>query len=246
MNKALAFAARNQKELLRDPLNLMFALGFPLTVLFLLTMIQRNIPQTVFPIETLAPGIPVFGLSFVALFSGILISKDRGESFLIRLFASPLSSSGFLFGYIMPLIPLSLAQCAVCLITSLFLGLPFTWRLFLVLLVQLPCILFFIGIGLLVGTLLTDKQVGGICGALLTNLTAWLSGIWFDLNLVGGGFKAAAYALPFAHAVDASKAALAGDYHTLFPHLLWVIGYAVLVIILAITIFKQKMRNATL
>lgn len=243
--KAMVFASRNQKELLRDPLNIAFALGFPLIVLLLLTALQANIPAAVFPIETLAPGIAVFGLSFVSLFSGVLIAKDRSTSFLVRLFASPLSPAGFICGYTLPLIPLAIAQSAICLISAVILGLTMTANVLLVLVVLLPAALLFIGIGLLAGTLLNDKQVGGICGALLTNLSAWLSGTWFDLNLVGGAFKTIAYLLPFAHAVDAGKAALTGDYASILPHLAWVMGYAVVILAIAIVAFRVKMKSAT-
>jgi len=77
----------------------------------------------------------------------------------------------------------------------------------------------------------------------LTNLSAWLSGTWFDLNLVGGWFKAIAYMLPFAHAVDAGRAAISGDYASILPHLWWVIGYAVAVMIIAIFVFRKKMSS---
>jgi len=244
--KTMIFASRNQKELLRDPLNLAFALGFPLVVLLLLSALGANIPATIFPITTLAPGMAVFGLSFISLFSGMLIAKDRSTSFIVRLMASPLTAMGFICGYIIPLIPLAVGQSIICLAASVFLGLELSVNILLVLVVLLPAALLFIGIGLLVGTLLNDKQVGGVCGALLTNLSAWLSGTWFDLNLVGGAFKTIAYLLPFAHAVDAGKAALAGDYASIMPHLLWVIGYAVVILAIAILVFRAKMKNATL
>jgi ABC-2 type transport system permease protein len=244
--KTLVFAARNRKEILRDPLNLAFALGFPLTVLFLLSAIQANLPQPIFPINTLVPGIAVFGLSFISLFSGMLIAKDRGTSFLVRLMASPLKASDFIFGYVLPLIPLSVVQSAICLSAGLLFGLEPSIKLLLVLVTLVPTALLFIAIGLLAGTLLNDKQVGGICGALLTNLSAWFSGTWFDLDLVGGTFKKIAYLMPFAHAVDAGKAALAGDYGQIMPHLAWVLGYVVVIMTIAIVIFRRKMKNATM
>ncbi|QRN84595.1 ABC transporter permease (plasmid) [Chloroflexota bacterium] len=244
--RSTIFATRNRKEILRDPLNLAFALGFPLVVLFLLSAIQANLPQPIFPINTLAPGMAVFGLSFISLFSGMLIAKDRGTSFLIRLMASPLSASNFIFGYVLPLIPLALVQSMICLGAALIFGLEPSLRLLLFLVTLIPTALLFIAIGLLAGTVLNDKQVGGICGALLTNLSAWFSGTWFDLDLVGGAFKKIAYLLPFAHAVDAGKAALEGNFSQIMPHLLWVIGYAAMIMAIAIVIFRQKMKNATM
>ncbi len=243
MNKTLAFAARNRKEMLRDPLNIAFALGFPLAVLFLLSAIQANVPVQLFAVNKLAPGIAVFGLSFVSLFSGTLIAKDRAGSFLMRLYASPMRAAHFILGYVLPLVPLAVLQSAVCLAAALALGLPFSWNVLLLLVVLLPAALFFIAVGLLAGSLFSDKQVGGVCGALLTNLSAWLSGTWFDLELVGGPFKAIAYALPFAHAVDAGRAALNGEYADILPHLAWVLGYAIAAMAAGALVFRAKMKS---
>lgn len=241
--KTLAFASRNAKEILRDPLNLAFGIGFPLVVLFLLTAIQSNIPVSLFELDRLTPGITVFGLSFISLFSGMLIARDRSTSFLMRLFASPLTASNFITGYTLPLLPMALAQVAVCFLAAMALGLSVNARILLSILVQLPAMVMFIAIGLLAGSLLTDKQVGGICGALLTNLSAWLSGTWFDLDLVGGTFKAIARALPFVHAVDAGRAALSGNYSSILPELTWVTAYTAVLLALAIYFFSRKMKN---
>lgn len=243
MMKTMAFASRNCKELFRDPLNLAFMIGFPLVVLLLFSIIGANAPGSVFEIENMAPGTAVFGYSFIALFSGTLIANDRTTSFLTRLFTTPLKSSDFIAGYIIPLVPMAMLQSAVCFAGSLFLGLKASMHILLALVVLLPTAAFFIGIGLLAGTLLNSKQVGGICGALLTNLSAWLSGAWFDVRLVGGVFETIACLLPFAHAVDAAKAALSGDYASILPHLLWVIGYAVVVLAVAIVAFQKKMNG---
>lgn len=246
MSTSLVFAVRNRKELLRDPLNVLFAIGFPVVVMLLLTLIQANVPVSLFALEQITPGLAVFGLSFVSLFSGMLIAKDRSSSFLMRLFASPMQAGNFIAGYILPLLPLALAQSAICYAVAILLGLKITLNILLGIAVLVPSALLFIGIGLLAGSLLNDKQVGGICGALLTNITAWLSGTWFDLDLVGDTFKKVAYALPFAHAVDAGKAALAGNYSQILPHLLWVAGYAAVVLLIAILVFRKRMKSATI
>lgn len=241
--KTLAFASRNAKEILRDPLNLAFGIGFPLAILFLLSIIQSNVPVSLFEIENLVPGIAVFGFSFISVFSGMLIAKDRSTSFLMRLFSSPLTGANFILGYTLPLLPFAIVQSAICFIAAFFLGLTISVNVLIAFIVLIPTSILFIGIGLLAGSLLTDKQVGGVCGALLTNLAAWLSGTWFDLNLVGGTFKQVAYALPFVHAVDAGKSALAGNYSGMFPHLWWVIGYATVIFILAVLIFSKRMNS---
>lgn len=241
--KAGSFALRNTKEILRDRLNLIFGIGFPVVVLVLLTAIQSNIPVDLFRLDSLTPGVAVFGLSFISLFSGFTIAKDRSSSLMLRLFVSPMTAKDYILGYTVPLLPMALAQGILCFGVALLLGMEFRMQIVLVLLVLLPAAVLFIAIGLLCGSLFTDKQVGGICGALLTNLTAWLSGTWFDLDLVGGGFKAAADCLPFAHAVNAGRFAMAGEYGRIMPELAWVIGYAAVFYLLAVLVFTRKMKS---
>ncbi len=241
-----AYALRNLRELLRDPLNFAFALGFPLVVLLLLNMISANVPEAIFPLETLAPGIAVFGLSFISLFCGMLIAKDRSTSLLMRLFSSPMTAGDFLAAYVLPLFPIAFVQCVICVAASVCLGLPLTARVLLLPIVLLPAMLLYVALGLLAGVLVTDKQVGSVCGALLTNLTAWLSGAWFEISLVGGAFEKIAYCLPFAHAVDAGKAVLAGSTAALWPHIVWVTAYAILAFTAAVWVFHKKMKNASM
>lgn len=170
--KLHSFASRNTKEILRDPLTLCFGLGFPLVLLLLLSAIQANIPVELFEIHHLTPGITVFGLAFVSLFSASIISKDRSSSFLRRLYTTPMTPGDFILGYTLPLIPMALLQGLVCYMAAIALGLEPTISIVYALLLLLPVSLLYIALGLLCGSLLNDKQVGGICGALLTNLSA--------------------------------------------------------------------------
>lgn len=241
--KMLAFANRNAKEILRDPLNLAFGLGFPIVLILLLTAIQANVPVSLFEIAHLTPGITVFGLSFMTLFSATIIAKDRGSSLLQRLYTTPLTAKDFIIGYTLPILPIAVTQTVVCYIVALILGLEFSVNILLAVVCIIPVALLFIALGLLCGSIFTDKQVGGICGALLTNLSAWLSGTWFDLELVGGAFKTVAYALPFVHAVEVERAVLAGNIADMFPHIWWVLGYATVTMIAAVALFLRQMKK---
>ena len=241
--KGLAFSKRNDLEILRDPLNLFFGVGFPLILLILMTAIRKNIPVQMFEIERLAPGIVIFGLSFMTLFSATLIAKDRGSSFLQRLYTTPLTAGDFILGYLLPILPICIAQSVICFAMAVILGLNVTIHILTSVLFTLPVALLFVSLGLLCGSIFTDKQVGGICGALLTNLTAWLSGIWFDLELVGGAFKKIANLLPFVHAVEMERAVLRGDYAGVFPHIWWVSGYAAAVTAIAAFAFLRQMKR---
>ncbi len=241
--RMFAFAKRNAKEIIRDPLNLIFGLGFPLVLILLLSAIQAKIPVSLFEIEHLTPGITVFGLSFMTLFSATLIPKDRGSSLLQRLYTTPLKPFDFILGYTLPIIPFAVAQSAICYIVAIILGLDVTVNILFALLLIIPISILYIALGLLFGSILTDKQVGGICGALLTNLSAWLSGTWFDLELVGGVFKRIAYALPFVHSVDMERAMLVGDFSGIFPHVWWVLGYAFVTLVVAVLLFLRQMKR---
>ena len=240
--KTVTFARRTAKEILRDPLTLAFGLGFPVVLLLLLSAIQANIPVPMFEIETLAPGMTVFGLSFMTLFSATLIAKDRESALLQRLYATPMTGWDFIMGYTLPMLPIAFVQGLCCFGVGALLGLKLTANILLAALFVLPNSLFFIAMGLLLGSLLNQKQVGGICGALLTNLTAWFSGIWFDLDMVGGVFKRIADLLPFVHAVELEQAVAAGDFAATLPHLPWVLGYGLAAMGLAVTVFLRKMR----
>ena len=241
--RMLTFAKRNFKETLRDPLNLSFLFGFPVVLLLLLSAIQANIPVSLFEIEHLAPGIAVFGLAFMTLFSATLISKDRQSSLMQRLYTTPMRSVDFILGYTLPMIPIALAEGIATYIFAVILGLDVSVKILFATLFVIPVAVLYIAIGLLCGSIFNDKQVGGICGALLTNLSAWLSGIWFDLDLVGGAFKRVAYALPFVHAVEMERAVLAGSFSGALPHLLWVLGYAVVILTAAVLLFLHQMKK---
>lgn len=241
--KTMTLSSRSAKEILRDPLNLIFGLGFPVILLLLLSAIQANVPVSLFEIESLAPGMTVFGLSFMTLFSATLVSRDRETSLLARLYTTPLRAVDFILGYLLPLVPMALLQCAVCYGFSFVLGLLPSLNVLLAILLEIPAIIFFTSLGLLFGSLLSVKQVGGICGALLTNLTAWLSGIWFDLELVGGAFFAVAKCLPFFHAVELQRAVASGAFGDIFIHLAVVGVYAVFALLLSILVFLRQMKK---
>ena len=162
---------------------------------------------------------------------------------MMRLFASPMRATDFILGYTLPMLVFSVAQSLVTLSVSVLLGLPLRVELLLCVLVVIPVTFLFVGLGLLCGSLMNEKAVGGICGALLTNVAGWLSGIWIPLDLVGGAFKAVAQALPFYHAAEAAKAALNGQMSALFPHLAVVLGYSLAIYLAAVFAFNQKMRG---
>ena len=241
--RMMTFAKRCAKEILRDPINLGFGLGFPLVLLLLLSALQKNIPVSLFEIDTLTPGITVFGLSFMTLFSATLVAKDRESALLQRLYTTPLTGFDFIMGYMLPLLPIAIGQTVICYLFAIPLGLSISVKIVYALIGMIPMAVFYIALGLLCGSILGVKQVGGICGALLTNLSAWLSGVWFDLELVGGAFEKIANALPFVHAVEMEKALFVGNFVLASTHILPILLYSVTVTVIAAFCFVRQMKN---
>ena len=241
--RMMTFAKRCAKEILRDPINLGFGLGFPLVLIVLLSAIQANIPVNLFEINTLTPGITVFGLSFMTLFSATLISKDRESALLQRLYTTPLTGIDFILGYMLPILPIAIGQTIICYLFAIPLGLEISVNIIYSVIGIIPIAIFNIALGLLCGSVLGVKQVGGICGALLTNLSAWFSGVWFDLNLVGGTFKKIANVLPFVHAAELEKALFNGNFDGAVSHILPIILYSVVITAVAVFYFLRQMKK---
>ena len=241
--RMLTFARRCVREILRDPVNVAFGLGFPLVLLYLLSAMQANIPVPLFATEALTPGLTVFGLSFMTLFSATLIARDRESAFLQRLYTTPLTGMDFIGGYMLPILSIALGQTVICYLCAIPLGLELGEGTIYAVLGMIPVMVFYISLGLLCGSILGVKQVGGICGALLTNLSAWLSGVWFDLDLVGGAFVKAANLLPFVHAVEMEKALLQSDFASAADHFLPVILYGIAAICVAVYLFMRQMNR---
>ena len=241
--RMMTFAKRCGKEILRDPINLGFGLGFPLVLLVLLSAIQANIPVNLFEINTLTPGITVFGLSFMTLFSATLISKDRESALLQRLYTTPLTGIDFILGYMLPILPIAIGQTIICYLFAIPLGLEVSVNIIYSVIGIIPMAIFNITLGLLCGSVLGVKQVGGICGALLTNLSAWFSGVWFDLNLVGGAFKRIANALPFVHAAELEKELFNGNFEGAVSHILPIILYSAVITAIAVFCFLRQMKK---
>lgn len=241
------FTKRNIKEILRDPVNFFFSLGFPLILLALLSIINSAIPpeakNTMFQIKHLAPGLAMFGSVFMALFAGMLLSKDRTSSFLMRLFTSPMTATDFILGYTLPMIVLTIVQATITLLVAGVFGLDINVNILFAIIMTALTSLLFVGTGLFFGSILNDKAVGGVCGALLTNIAGWLSGVFLPIDLIGGAFKTITNILPFYHSVEAIKISLSGNFKHLFPHLFVVIVYTVVIFAFTIIIFNRKMNG---
>lgn len=250
MNKISAFSARNFKEIIRDPLSYIFCLGFPLVMLFVMTLVNDGIPpeagMTIFRIDNLAGGIAVFGLTFVMLFTCLSVAKDRSGAFLVRLYATPMRSGDFILGYVLPTSLLAVLQLLITLaasfIVSLITGIKLNpLGLLLAVLSLLPTVVMMIAFGLLFGTLFSEKAAPGLC-SIVISLASFLGGVWFDADGLGGVMLKICEVLPFYHAVKAARTASALNFDGYLPHLLITLAYAVVVTAASVIVFKNKMK----
>ena len=251
MNKIKAFSVRNFKEIIRDPLSYIFCLGFPLVMLIVMTLVNDSIPpetgMTIFRIDNLAGGIAVFGLTFLMLFVCLSVSKDRSGAFLMRLYTTPMRSGHFIAGYILPTLLLAVIQILITFAASLVVSLITGVELkplgtLLAILVLLPCVILMISLGLLFGTVFSEKAAPGMC-SIVISLASFLGGVWFDAEGTGGVLFDICKVLPFWHSVKAARTACALDFDGILPHLLITGAYMIVILIAAVIIFKQKMRS---
>lgn len=240
MYKTLVFAKRNFKELERDFSTLVFTILLPVAIFLIMLFLtaQLDIPNTAFEIQNFTPATIIFSFSFLTLFTSMLVAKDRSTAFLTRLLVSPLKASDYIIGYMLPILAISLVQNIILFAIALMFGLTFTWNIFLVILATIPLSIIFSSMGLALGSVLNDKQASGVT-SLLIQVVAFTSGMWFDLNMVGGTFKTISYILPFAHSVDLLKYLLIGDFSKVLVPLIVVLAYMIIFTILAIFLFKK-------
>lgn len=249
--RMLVFAGRNKKELLRDPLSYIFCLGFPLVMLVIMTFVNESIPpeanMLIFRIDYLSSGIAGFGLAFVMLFTCLQISKDRGSAFLLRLYASPMTATDFIMGYLCPLLAIAVAQSVVTYAASWVVGLivgislePI--RLLLAVVVLLPAAFMFIAIGLLFGTMCNEKAAPGLC-SIIISLSTMIGGIFMDVDNLSGALKTLCEVLPFYHTIQAARNAVLGNFDKILPHLFIVCIYMIAILVLAIVVFAKKRQK---
>ncbi len=246
-----AFAKRSFLELVRDPLAYVFAVGFPLVMMAAMTVLNESIPpeagMTLFRIDRLAPAVYVFGLTFLMLFAAILVSGDRAEAFLVRLYISPMQRVDFLLGYAAPVGFLAVIQGILTLtaavLIALFTDISLTPSgLLAVIPVSVPAILLFIGFGLLFGAMLNPKAAPPLSSVVIS-AASFLGGMWMDLDSMpqDGVFAALCNVLPFRHAVDTARLAMAADFTGIGGHLAVVCAWTAVVWLAAVLAFRKRL-----
>ncbi len=239
--RTLNFAKRNFKEITRDPLSLIFAIILPLFLLFIFQ--QFDIPSVSYELENFTPGIVVFGLSFITLFTAMLISKDRTTSLLIRLGISPMKPTEYILGYILSIVPIILIQNILFFILAIILGLDFSINIILTILLSIIISILFIAIGIIIGSISSEKASSGI-SSIIVQLVCFTSGMYFPKEVLGNFFKKACEYLPFESCLAILKGVMNNNPESIEARNVTVfVVYTIATLVISVIIFKKKMTS---
>lgn len=243
LSRTIILTKRNFKEILRDPLSLVFTLGMPLFMEILFYFIFHNLTSQ-FEMKYLAPGIVVFAESFLSLFVGLLIALDRSTSFLTRLYVSKAKPYEFIFSYALSIVPIVFIQSLLFfLVGGIIDSSIFGIGMILAILISIIPSLFYIGIGILLGTICNEKSIGGISSIVIAGQSV-LSGMWFPIEGLNEGIVALMDALPFRNATRLVQNIMNGindSFQDFILPLIIVLAYTVVSFVVAIILFRRKM-----
>ena len=237
--RILNFAKRNFKEIIRDPLSIIFSVLLPLFLLFIFK--QINIPNESYELHNFTPGIVVFGFSFITLFTAMLISKDRTSSLLIRLGISPMKPIEYILGYMLSIIPLIIIQNVLFFILAIVLGLSFSINIIWAMLISIVVAILFIAIGIIIGSLFSEKASSGI-SSIVVQLVCFTSGMYFPRELLGDVFSKICEYLPFESCVTIIKGIMnAGLESITIRNIIVFLVYTIIMFTISIIVFRKKM-----
>lgn len=238
--RALNFAKRNFKEIIRDPLSIIFAILLPLFLLFIFQ--QFDIPNEVYSIQNFTPGIIIFSFSFITLFTATLVAKDRSTSLITRLCASPMKIKDYILGYILSVLPIVVLQNILFFVAALPLGLTFNMNILFAMIVAIPISVLFIILGILIGCVTTEKSASGV-SSIIVQLVAFTSGMYFSSDMIGKGFELVCKILPFSNCLTVIKGVLHASYKDTFISSVAVILYIATFGLLTSMLFRKKLKS---
>lgn len=195
--------------------------------------------------DFIGPGIIVFGILIIIPTAARTMVSDKEKGMLARLLTTPTRPIDFILGYSLGLVLLAAAQIIIIMLATWLLGLNMTGNPFLAFFVFLLTSLCCIGIGMVVASLTkTENQAEPLCWLFAMPLAA-LSGCWFSTDLMPSYLRTFAYAFPFAHTIDASRAILIRGVglEAISYDFLFLVGWAVVIFALGVILFRRSMRS---
>ena len=264
MNKTLLFIKRNLKEMLRDPLLYCFCGGFPVLMVLLFQLILHYSGESTptFQLKSLIPGIMMFSYTLLMLMASLLISKDRSQAFLKRLFTSPMKGHNYIIGYFVPYFLVGIIQSIICVALGYIFSLinstefiPF-YKSLLLILEMIPIMAINIFIGMSLGMILNDKTAPGITSVFIS-CSGILGGAWMPIDTMSE-FETVCSFLPFYPSVYLGRVICMAK-HTLpnelgdkviysysdrgIIFLIVLIIYTILFALITLFIFNKKLKS---
>jgi ABC-2 type transport system permease protein len=232
----IELARRNFKEMYRDPLHLGLAIGLPAGLL----LVFQAIPDWFTP-AFLVPGIALLGFAMLTDSSGMILARDRERALLSRLLTAPLRASDFISAYSLPYILVAIIQIVVVFAIGVLLGLEITGNPGLVFIILFVMSIGYIGLGMILGALFTYTQAPIVW--IVVMLLTVFGGAWMDLEEIGGVIQSTMNALPFAHALDATRDIIVhgAGFGDIAIDFYWVLGYTLVFFALGILLFRRRM-----
>lgn len=196
-------------------------------------------------VNNLIPGMAVFGLMILITSIGGIMVRDRTRGFLSRLMTNPARPSDFIFGYTLPFIPVIIISIVIYLGVGILMGLSIVGNFGLAFLILLILGICCIGIGMIVGTLARSEDQASGAPFLFIVPIVMISGAWWSVELMPAVIKSIAEALPFLHAIDATRDVITRGFGfgDILPDLYWLIGWTVALFALGILLFRRSMAR---
>ncbi len=245
MKKLFSLTKRNMKEMLRDPLSLVFCLIFPLVMLVLMQLIFTSFQPapTNFKIESYASGICVFGYTFIGMFVSLQIAGDKNTSFIKRLNIAPINKFTYYSSFVCSALPLAVMQTGLFMLVALIFKFPFNINFLLTILHLIPSALLYICLGIMIGIICSNEKQTGPISSIFISLVGILGGVFMPLNGLSKSFSTFVNILPFSHSVS-----IASDLHTLgagaiYPHVLYLLLYTAIFVVVSVIIEKIRAKK---
>ena len=246
MKKLFSLTQRNLKEMLRDPISLIFCLIFPVIMLILMQSIFSGlsfVPNN-FKIENYAPGICVFGYTFICMFVALQISSDKNTSFIKRLNIAPISKFSYYFSFVLSAIPVAIAQTIIFFGIALIFKFPFNAKLLLSIIYLLPSAMFYICLGIMIGIICNNEKQTGPISSIFISLVGIFGGVFMPISNLSKGFASFVNILPFSHTVLIASEIQTAGASAIYPHILYILGYTAICVVVSFAASQIKQKRA--
>lgn len=136
--------------------------------------------------------------------------------------------------------PIISAQTFLFYVPALIFGFPFDVNFALSIIYLLPSAVFYVCIGLLIGSLCASEKMTGPMSSIFISLTGIFGGVFMSIDSFSGAFANIIELLPFSHSV-----LIASQLHTvgascIYPHILYLAAYISLTVAIVAIIERVK------